>query len=76
MKFLASAAGEWKIIQQVLWSVIAGWLLVLGDHAKSLAASRKKRMGVRHQEEWRCRKCFFDDVTSEMVFVTCQLEEE
>jgi len=31
---------------------------------------------MRHQKEWRCRKCFFDDVTSEMVFVTCQLEEE
>jgi len=48
-----------------------------GDHTKSLSTGERiERMGKRHQQEWRCRKCFFDDVTSEMVFVTCQLEEE
>ena len=48
-----------------------------GDQAKILSSGERiERKGMRHQREWRCRKCFFDDVTSEMVFVTCQLEEE
>ena len=51
--------------------------VVLGITLRALLLrERMGRIGMRHQEEWRCRKCFFDDVTSEMVFVTCQLEQE
>jgi hypothetical protein len=63
--------------QSVVECASSAGFVVLGIMLRAFVLrERIARMGMRHQEDWRCRKCFFDDVTSEMVFVTCQLEEE